>query len=67
MSQGTILRVSPAGKILERIPTWPFPAPGAYPQTLPSGNSLQFFPKPYWNFPLNAVLTEVLNSQRRIR
>jgi hypothetical protein len=65
MSVGTILRVSPEGKILERRPIWPFPHTGEYPRTLPSGSTLQFFPKPYYHFPLNGILTEVPVFRRK--
>jgi hypothetical protein len=67
MSVGTLLTVSPEGRILKRIPIWPFPHTGEYPKTLPNGDTLQFFPKPYYHFQLNDTLTEVPLFRRRSR
>ena len=58
MSQGVVLRVSLSHKIVQRIPTWPWPKPGEYPKLLPSGEKLLFFPKPYWCFPLFGEIHE---------
>lgn len=63
MSQGTVLRISLSHRIVQRIPTWPWPKPDEYPKTLPTGETLIFLPKPYWNFPLYGEIYELPDNQ----
>lgn len=58
MTTGVLLRVTPANQIVERTPIWPWPTPGEYPRTCPSGDRVLFFPAPYYRFPLNSILQE---------
>ena len=66
MDVGVILRVTESGRIIKRTPIWPWPKPGLYPQSLPDGIQLLFFPKPYYNFPLNGVIHEHRNQNESV-
>lgn len=58
MTVGVLLTLSPSRVILARQPFWPWPKPGEYPITLLNGNTLEFFPSPYYHFPLRGILNE---------
>jgi hypothetical protein len=51
MSVGCLIYISPKGQVFHRIPCWPWPAPGRFPETLPDGAGyVQFFPHNYLRF-----------------
>lgn len=53
MAVGCLIYINAKGEVFHRLPFWPWPAPGVYPQTLPEGEGyVQFFPHNYSRFAL---------------
>ena len=50
MAVGSIITLSPSGKVLKRRPCWPWPKPGIYPVLFANGQYEQFFPYAYYHF-----------------
>ena len=57
MAVGCLIYTDNKGKIYHRLPYWPWPPPGEYPQELPDGTWAQFFPYHYFRFALGDVLS----------
>lgn len=57
MAVGCLITFSPSGTVIARQPYWPWPAPGEYPQYLPTGLILQFFPVSYLRFTLGDTIS----------
>jgi hypothetical protein len=55
MSAGTLITTKD-NIIIKRVPVWPWPAPGIYPRQNADGTITQFFPQPYYHFPIRGVL-----------
>lgn len=56
MAVGTILTLDPKGRVVKRVPIWPWPAPSEYPKKSCDGTVQVFRPLPYYNFPLRERL-----------
>lgn len=57
MTVGCLIYTNASGEVIHRIPYWPWPAPGLYPQTLPEGAGfVQFFPHNYLRFALGDIV-----------
>lgn len=57
MAVGCLITLSPSLMVVHRQPCWPWPAPGTYPQYLPSGVCIMFFPILYTRFRLGDTVT----------
>ena len=52
MAVGCLIYTDKDGRVIHRLPFWPWPAPGVYPQQASDGTWVQFFPTAYFRFKL---------------
>lgn len=52
MAVGCLIYTNAEGEVIHRLPFWPWPKPGIYPQQSPDGTWVQFFICRYTNFAL---------------
>ena len=56
MAVGCLIYMDKEGKVFHRLPCWPWPKPGVYPQKLEDEGYVQFFPINYFRFKIGDVV-----------